>query len=125
MKKIPRSNFESSLIISHLVSIAVSLPFIFRETDFGTNTLILIILLGVVQYGLSYVFLSIGLDKVSPVSASLTSTIEPVLNPLIVALIMGERLGLFQIIGGVLVVGASSLYNLRDAKLNILSEKNT
>lgn len=125
IKKIPGSNFESSLIVSHLLSILISLPFIFGETDFGINTLILVLLLGVVQYGLSYVFLSIGLDRVSPVSASLTSTIEPILNPIIVALFMGERLGPLEIIGGVLVLGASTLYNLRDARLNPVSESNS
>lgn len=74
-----------------------------------------IVLLGVVQFGLSYVFLSLGLDRVSPVTASLTSTIEPILNPMLVALFYGETIGILSIIGAVLVVGASTLYNLRQA----------
>lgn len=123
IKKVPGNDFESSLLVSHFLSIVISVPFIFRETDFGTSTLILVLVLGVVQYGLSYVFLSIGLDRVSPVSASLTSTIEPVLNPLIVAFFTNERLTIFEVIGGLLVIGASSIYNFKDLRLNSISEK--
>ncbi len=48
---------------------------------------------------------------VSPVTASLTSTIEPILNPIIVAIFCGETLGMLSIIGAILVVGASTWYN--------------
>ncbi len=65
-----------------------------------------------VQFGLSYVFLSRrGLDAVSPVTASLTSTIEPILNPILVAVFYGETIGATAVIGALLVVGSATAYN--------------
>ena len=67
------------------------------------------------QFGFSYVFLSKGLDYVSPVTASLTSAIEPILNPVLVAVFCGETIGVMGIVGAILVVGASTIYNLLQA----------
>ena len=54
------------------------IPFLMRETVFTPTVWGYVLVLGIVQFGLSYVFLSRGLDRVSPVTASLTSTIEPI-----------------------------------------------
>ena len=68
------------------------------------------------QCGLSYVLLSKGLDYVSPVTASLTSTIEPILNPFLVAAFYGEKVGVMAIVGAILVVGSATVYNLIEAQ---------
>ena len=75
-----------------------------------------IVVLGVVQLGFAYFFLSKGLDVVSPVTASLTSTIEPLLNPILVAIVVGETIGPISIFGAVLVVGAATAYNVYAAR---------
>ena len=82
-----------------------------------------VLVLGIVQFGLSYVFLSRGLDRVSPVTASLTSTIEPILNPILVAIFCGETIGMLSIFGAVLVIGSATVYNLRQANAVILHIK--
>ena len=53
---------------------------------------------------------------VSPVTASLTSTIEPILNPILVAVFYGETIGATAVIGALLVVGSATVYNVRQAK---------
>lgn len=108
--------FESSLMVSHLISIVVGIPFLMRETVFTPTVWGYVLVLGIVQFGLSYVFLSRGLDRVSPVTASLTSTIEPILNPILVAIFCGETIGVLSIFGAVLVIGSATVYNLRQAK---------
>lgn len=109
-------DFESSLMVSHLISIVVGIPFLMRETVFTPTVWGYVLVLGTVQFGLSYVFLSRGLDRVSPVTASLTSTIEPILNPILVAIFCGETIGVLSIFGAVLVIGSATVYNLRQAK---------
>lgn len=52
----------------------------------------------------------------SPVTASLTSTIEPLLNPILVAIVVGETIGPLSIFGAVLVVGAATAYNVYAAR---------
>ncbi len=116
IKKFPGGDFESSLLLSHVISFVVGVPSFLSETNQSMNIWVWVILLGIVQFGLSYIFLSKGLDHVSPVTASLTSTIEPVLNPILVAIFFGETIGTLSIIGAILVIGASTLYNLRQAR---------
>ncbi len=116
IKKFHGGDFESSLMVSHLISIVVGIPFLMRETVFTPTVWGYVLVLGIVQFGLSYVFLSRGLDRVSPVTASLTSTIEPILNPILVAVFCGETIGVLSIFGAVLVIGSATVYNLRQAK---------
>ena len=49
-------------------------------------------------------------------TASLTSTIEPILNPILVAIFCGETIGVLSVFGAVLVIGSATVYNLRQAK---------
>lgn len=115
MKKFPGADFESSLLLSNLFSVMVGIPAYVKETEFSVEIWFFMVLLGVIQFGFSYIFLSKGLDKVSPVAASLTSTIEPILNPLLVAVFCGETVGRTAFLGALLVVGGASVYNLRQA----------
>lgn len=115
MKGFKGADFESSLLISNAVSMLIGIPFCMQETDQSMQVWVLMVLLGVFQFGFSYIFLSKGLDYVSPVTASLTSTIEPILNPVLVAIFCGETIGAMGVIGAVLVVGAATVYNVRQA----------
>ncbi len=115
MKGFKGADFESSLLISNAISMIIGIPFLLKETDYSMEIWGFMILLGVFQFGFSYVFLSKGLDYVSPVTASLTSAIEPILNPLLVAAFCGETIGAMGIVGAVLVVGASTTYNVLQA----------
>lgn len=116
LKRMPGCDFESAAIISFLACAVCGLPTLVHETDFAPMTLACVVLLGVVQVGLAYVFLSKGLDLVSPVAAALLSTIEPILNPIIVALVIGETIGPLSLVGAILVIGGATAYNVYDAK---------
>lgn len=127
------ADFESSLMVSNVMSVVIGIPAYLVDQPFGpvlniwrmsagygladswSSIWLCMVLLGVFQYGFSYIFLSKGLDHVSPVTASLTSTIEPILNPLLVAAFYGETVGAMAIIGAVLVVGSATFYNVRKA----------
>lgn len=115
MKGFKGADFESSLLISNAMSMIIGIPSYINETNYSIEIWMFMILLGVFQFGFSYVFLSKGLDYVSPVTASLTSAIEPILNPLLVAVFCGETISAMGIVGAVLVVGASTTYNVLQA----------
>ena len=115
MKDFPGSDFESSLLASHVISLCIGLPSFLGETDHSPKAWICIILLGIIQFGCSYIFLSRGLDRVSPITASLTSTLEPILNPILVAIFCGETIGRTAVVGAVLVIGAAACYNVYEA----------
>jgi drug/metabolite transporter (DMT)-like permease len=65
--------------------------------------------LGVMQIGLAYVLLTRSLERVPALEASLLLLIEPVLSPIWAWLYHGEAPGLWAIVGGALILGATAL----------------
>lgn len=116
LKESPKCDFECAAILGFAACFVVGIPFYPQETLFTPEILVTIVVLGVVQLGFAYFFLSKGLDVVSPVTASLTSTIEPLLNPILVAIVVGETIGPISIFGAVLVIGAATAYNVYAAR---------
>jgi drug/metabolite transporter (DMT)-like permease len=125
MKKVRNANFESSILMSQLASFIIFIPSYLNETDFAPRNFILVMILGVVQMGLGYVFLAKGLEKVSPFSASLTSTVEPILNPIWAAIFYGEMISSIAIAGAVIVIISSTVYNLFSAETTTVSPEIT
>ena len=87
-------------------------PFAFRETDFSPKTLLAIFVLGAVQVGLAYVFFYQGTKRTNPLTASLISGLEPVLNPILVAVFWGELLTPLSVFGAVVVIVSIFIYNI-------------
>lgn len=88
------------------------LPFFLLETDFSLVSMGCLTLLGLFQMGAAFVCLVIGLKTTPPVTASLISGIEPVLNPILVAVFYHETIGILALIGSVIVVGSVVIYNV-------------
>ncbi len=59
-KKFRGADFESSLLVSCALSAAIGIPFYGQESEMSLHIWFFVLLLGVVQFGLSYVFLSRG-----------------------------------------------------------------
>lgn len=76
------------------------------------------ILLGMVLFNtiLPLVAFLGGLVRIGPTVASLISTLEPVFTVLMAAVFLGERLGQLDIFGGVMVLAAAMLVNLRPVR---------
>ena len=75
-----------------------------------------IIILGIFQMGVSYAFFSKGIETTPSVDASLISMLEAILNPIWVALVIGEIPSFISLVGGGLVLIA--------VVFNIISSKN-
>ncbi len=111
----PGADSLSSILIGQIASGLIGIPFLIRETDFSTPVMGAVFMLGFFQLGLAYIFFSRGLEAVPPVMASLTSGLEPVLNPVWVALFYKETISKVAMLGAVIVVGAIVCYNLKKA----------
>ena len=111
MNDMPDSDAISSVFWGDVISAAVGLPFLGYEVEFSTNTLAALLVLGVFQVGLAYILLTEGLKTTPPVTASLVSGIEPVLNPVLVAVFYHEMIGPVALVGAMIVVGSVVLYN--------------
>ena len=87
-------------------------PFAFRETDYSPRTLLAVFVLGAVQVGLAYVFFYQGTKRTNPLTASLISGLEPVLNPILVAVFWGELLTPLSVFGAAVVILSILIYNI-------------
>lgn len=90
-------------------------PMVLRETVFTPDVLLAVFLLGAVQVGLAYIFFTTGTKYTDPVTASIINALEPILNPVLVAVFYGEMLGKYSLLGAVIVLAGIMYYNLRRA----------
>lgn len=111
MNDMPESDAISSVFFGDLLSMVIGLPFLARETAFTPVAIVSLVVLGVFQVGAAYILLTEGLKTTPPVTASLVSGIEPVLNPILVAVFYHETIGPFALAGAVIVVGGVVIYN--------------
>lgn len=113
-KKIPGSDFASSALLSFALNFVIGIPFTLQETTISQTNIISVVLLGVIQIGFAYIFLEQGLTVVSPIGAALASMIEPILNPILVAVFYKETIGAMSFAGAVIVFISSIVYNVYD-----------
>lgn len=90
----------------------IGCPLVLGETDFGIQAISGILILGAFQMAIAYIFMTKGLEQVSAVTASLTTAIEPILNPLLVAFFWGEMVTPLSLVGAIIVVVSIVGYNL-------------
>ena len=116
MNSFERSDSLSSIFIGQGLSALTGIWFLAGETDFGPAAIGGILALGIFQLALAYIFMAKGLDSTPAVTASLTTAIEPILNPIWVALFWGEMISGLALVGAVIVIGAVVVYNVSKAR---------
>jgi len=104
-----------SFLIASLLTAIFCFPFVLKETWTVTNWLILAYL-GLFQLGLAFVFFTIGIKHIPALEANLVGTLEPVLNPVWVFLFLGERMGTYALLGGLVVLGGVILSAVGSAR---------
>ena len=92
-------------IMGNILTFLIATPFILNITpDF--KSIVIIIILGIFQLGLSYIFYVYSMKYLTALEAILITVLEPLLNPLWVFIFSGEKPGLFSIFGGLVVISA-------------------
>ena len=112
----PDADAISAVFWGDVLSAVTGLPFLVQETVFTPAALTSLVILGVFQVAVAYILLTIGLRTTPPVTASLVSGIEPVLNPLLVAAFYGETVGPCALAGAAIVIAGVVGYNVLKAR---------
>ena len=112
--KRPDTEPEQSVMLGFLINTIVWTPFAFFDRSITADLIpwSFVILMGAIQVGLAYVFFSIGIKRTSALLASLMVAIEPVFNPVWVALATPERPGRYALIGGIVIIVTIVGYNV-------------
>lgn len=112
----PEARF-SAIIIGQGLTFLIGLPFILRDGLVFTPAIIASILtLGIFQLGLSYILYVKASKYCPPLACCLLGALEPLLNPVWVAIFDGERPGVWALIGGVIVVASITVWLATDKK---------
>ena len=118
------SDPNQSLMLGFIINAVIWTPFVFfdKAVEFNFSTFedalpwILLLIMGTIQVGLAYIFFSLGIKRTSALLAVLTTALEPILNPVWVALATPERPGRFALLGGIIIMASIIGYNLWELK---------
>jgi drug/metabolite transporter (DMT)-like permease len=106
------TNPEHALLLGFIINAVVGLPFTFFEVTVDVTAWTSVLFLGIVQVGLAYIFFAQGIKRTPALLACLITAMEPLLNPVWVAIATGEVPGKFTFIGGAVIVITVVTYNI-------------
>ncbi len=101
-KQKDRSPLES-IFLGNILTFLIGFPFMFRSSP-GAGGWLGLIFLGVFQLGCSYILYAEAIKHVTAFEGILIPVLEPVLNPLWVFLLLGEKPGGWAVVGGCVVL---------------------
>ncbi len=94
-----------TILLGNLLAAAVALPAALGE-DWSLTNVGLLLYLGLFQIGLSFILYAHAIRRVPALKATLLLTLEPILNPVWVYLVLGEAPGPLAVLGAAIVVTA-------------------
>jgi DME family drug/metabolite transporter len=97
---------EAVVTYGNILTAAALLPFLAGDLSLSPRSALLLLFLGIVQLAAAYVLFVRGLKTVTATQASLIGMAEPVLNPVWVFLVLGEKPSGYALLGGGIVLGA-------------------
>lgn len=115
----PRSlqkNPALSVFYGNTLIVLLMLPLILNRppTQINSNDILAILFLGIFQIGIAYVLFTNGVaGGVRSLDASIIGFIEPLLNPIWVFLIIGERPSIWAIVGGAIIIAAVVFHTIK------------
>jgi len=110
--KRPDADTTQSIFLGFLINAVIGMPFVFFSVTADLTGWVMTIFLGIVQVGIAYVLFSIGIRNTPALLACLITALEPMLNPVWVALLADEIPGAYSIAGGCVIISAVVAYNI-------------
>ncbi len=117
-------NRASSVIYGNLLAIIMTAPWgIAVLASLGRFDLLTVVFLGVFQLGLSYTLFTYAMSQgVRSLDAGIIGYIEPLLNPVWVFLVLGEKPSKWALVGGAIIITAVIVHMLVDARQKRMSD---
>jgi len=94
------------IAIGDVVGVLLCSPAMVAAGVPAARPLFLVALLGLGQIGLPYVLYGLAVPRLTAMEGALLPTLEPILNPVWVALFTGEIPGVLAVLGGLCVLGS-------------------
>jgi len=115
LKKVTNHKPLEIVIWGNIFTFIVAIPF-YSGIVLTSANITGILLLGIFQLGISYIFFTKGIENVTVLEGILIPVIEPLLNPLWVFMGTGEKPSQYALIGGVIVLAAVLYHSTSEVK---------
>jgi len=104
MRKEKNANPIDCVLLGNLITFAICFPFYNEGITMEVTPWLAIIFLGFVQLGLAYILFSTAIKHVNALDAIIYPVIEPLMNPILTFMFLGELMSETAFIGGFLVI---------------------
>lgn len=107
----------SGILFAHCMASIVGVPIGLMTTTSTTGMEILyVVILGVFQLGIPYVLYTVASRNCPPLACSLIGMLEPLFNPVWVAIFVGEMPGTFALIGAAIIIAVVTWWCISESK---------
>lgn len=108
----------SGILLAHVFCAAIGLPMLaFTENTINTKGIVCLVVLGVLQLGIPYILYALASNHCSTISCVVISALEPIFNPVWVAIIHHEVPKPMAIFSGLFLIAVITFYSIMDEKL--------
>lgn len=104
MRKQKNGRPIDSVLLGNIITFLLCSPFYKNGVTSDYLAWSMIIFLGIVQLGLAYILYSKAIKYVSALDAIIYPVVEPIINPLLAFLFLGEAMSSMALFGGLLVI---------------------
>lgn len=111
MRKQKDSSTVETIFLGNLFAALIGLPFLWAATPTAADWAGMLFL-GVFQIGVPFLLIASTIKRLTAVEAILIQTLEPILNPIWVVLVIGEAPAPLALLGGLVVLGAVTVRSL-------------
>jgi len=121
-RSLENKNPAVSVFYGNIIIVLLMLPLILNDPPVQVNSadVLAILFLGVFQIGIAYILFTKGIaEGVRSLDASIVGFIEPLLNPIWVFLVLGERPNQWAILGGVIIMAAVVFHTVKSNRKEI------
>jgi drug/metabolite transporter (DMT)-like permease len=94
-----------TILLGNVVTAVACIPFVINAS-YDMTSILGIVSLGIIQFGIPYVLYGIAIKHIRALDAVMIAVIEPILNPIWVLIFLGEIPGAWAILGGIIVLAA-------------------
>jgi DME family drug/metabolite transporter len=111
-----RGSATAAVVSGNITAFLVALPFALPVGSHSAADWGIVAYLGIFQIALAYLFVTRALAVIPALEASLILLVEPVLNPVWAWMVHGERPGPWALLGGGVILGATTVKGWLDAR---------
>ncbi len=115
-------NTLNTIIMGNLFVSVIAFFFVFPEFEVDITQSLILLYMGAIQIGVSYIIFNEGIKYVSATESMIIATLEAIFNPIWVFIGIGETPSVYSIIGGLIIFGAIIWRNFSKKEKSLILE---